>query len=162
MISMKFLIFLFISIAFFSCSPWPSNDDYVNTFKKNETIKELSACRTVTKQDSITSGSAYFEFIVNPNLDSAIRDSLVTAFASNFIDTFKTKYPNISLNFYEESIDRNEKHMNAAPSKYCGGQDEYLLYNIFWFSGNKDIRISKYKNGVFLNPDSSFRMQDIK
>ena len=159
---MKILLFLFISIAFFSCSPWPSNDDYVNTFKKNETIKELSACRRVTKEDSITSGYAYFEFIVNPNLDTAIRDSLVTAFASNFIDTFKAKYPNISLNFYEESIDRNEKRMNDAPSKYCGGLDEYLLYNISWILGNKDISISKFKNGVFLNPDSSFRMQDIK
>jgi len=162
MISMKFLIFLFISIAFFSCSPWPSNDDYVNTFKKNETIKELSACRTVTKQDSITRGSAYFEFIVNPNLDVAFRDSLVTAFASKFIDTIKTKYRDIGLNFYEESIDRNEKLMNDAPSKYCGGLDEYLLYNISWILGNKDIRISKFKNGVFLNPDSSFGMKDIK
>lgn len=153
---------LIISITFFSCVQWPSNDDYVNTFSNNETIKELSACRRVTKEDSITSGSAYFEFIVNPNLDVAFRDSLVTAFASNFIDTFKAKYPNISLNFYEESIDRNEKRMNAAPSKYCGGLDEYLLYNISWILGNKDISISKFKNGVFLNPDSSFRMQDIK
>jgi hypothetical protein len=159
---MKILMFLIISIAFLSCSPWPSNDDYVNTFSKNETIKELSACRSVTKEDSITSGSAYFEFIVNPNLDVAFRDSLVTAFASNFIDTFKAKYPNISLNFYEESIDRNEKRMNAAPTKYCGGVDEYLLYNISWILGNKDFSISKFKNGVFLNPDSSFRMQDIK
>ena len=155
-------MFLFVSITFFSCVQWPSNDDYVNTFSKNETIKELSACRTVTKEDSFKSGSAYFEFIVNPNLDTAIRDSLVTAFASNFIDTFKAKYPNISLNFYEESIDRNEKRMNAAPTKYCGGLDEYLLYNISWILGNKDISISKFKNGVFLNPDSSFRMQDIK
>jgi hypothetical protein len=159
---MKILMFLFVSITFFSCVQWPSNDDYVNTFSKNETIKELSACRTVTKEDSFKSGSAYFEFIVNPNLDTAIRDSLVTAFASNFIDTFKAKYPNISLNFYEESIDRNEKRMNAAPTKYCGGLDEYLLYNISWILGNKDISISKFKNGVFLNPDSSFRMQDIK
>lgn len=159
---MKFLIFLFISIAFFSCSPWPSNDDYVNTFKKNETIKELSACRTVTKQDSITSGSAYFEFIVNPNLDSAIRDSLVTAFASNFIDTFKTKYPNISLNFYEESIDRNEKLMNAAPTKHCGGIDSYILYGFRWSIMDNEITIRKYKNGVLLNPDSSIRIQDIK
>ena len=153
---------LIISITFFSCVQWPSNDDYVNTFSKNETIKELSACRRVTKEDSITSGSAYFEFIVNPNLDTAIRDSLVTAFASKFIDTIKTKYPEIGLNFYQESIDRNEKLMNDAPSKYCGGLDEYLLYNISWILGNKDIRISKFKNGVFLNPDSSFRMQDIK
>lgn len=159
---MKILMVLIISITFFSCVQWPSNDDYVNTFSNNETIKELSACRRVTKEDSITSGSAYFEFIVNPNLDVAFRDSLVTAFASNFIDTFKAKYPNISLNFYEESIDRNEKRMNAAPSKYCGGLDEYLLYNISWILGNKDISISKFKNGVFLNPDSSFRMQDIK
>jgi hypothetical protein len=159
---MKILKVLIISITVFSCSPWPSNDDYVNTFSKNETIKELSACRRVTKEDSITSGSAYFEFIVNPNLDVAFRDSLVTAFASNFIDTFKAKYPNISLNFYEESIDRNEKRMNDAPSKYCGGLDEYLLYNISCILGNKDISISKFKNGVFLNPDSSFRMQDIK
>jgi hypothetical protein len=159
---MKILMVLIISITFFSCSPWPSNDDYVNTFSKNETIKELSACRRVTKEDSITSGSAYFEFIVNPNLDVAFRDSLVTAFASNFIDTFKAKYPRINLNFYQESIDRNEKLMNDAPSKYCGGLDEYLLYNISWILGNKDIRISKFKNGVFLNPDSSFGMQDIK
>jgi len=159
---MKLLMFLFISITFFSCVQWPSNDDYVNTFKKNETIKELSACRTVTKQDSITSSSAYFEFIVKPNLDAALRDSLVTAFANKFIDTIKTKYPDIRLNFYEESIDRNEKLMNAAPTKYCGGLDEYILYSITWFLGNKDIRISKFKNGVFLNPDSSFRMQDIK
>jgi hypothetical protein len=159
---MKILMFLIISIAFLSCSPWPSNDDYVNTFSKNETIKELSACRSVTKQDSITRGSAYFEFIVNPNLDGAIRDTLVTAFASKFIDTIKTKYRDIGLNFYEESIDRNEKLMNDAPSKYCGGLDEYLLYNISWILGNKDFSISKFKNGVFLNPDSSFRMQDIK
>ena len=159
---MKILMVLIISITFFSCSPWPSNDDYVNTFSKKETIKELSACRSVTKEDSITSGSAYFEFIVNPNLDVAFRDSLVTAFASNFIDTFKAKYPRINLNFYQESIDRNEKLMNDAPSKYCGGLDEYLLYNISWILGNKDIRISKFKNGVFLNPDSSFGMQDIK
>ena len=159
---MEILMFLIISIAFFSCSPWPSNDDYVNTFKKNETIKELSACRTVTRQDSITRGSAYFEFIVNPNLDGAIRDSLVTAFASKFIDSIKTKYRDIGLNFYEESIDRNEKLMNDAPSKHCGGLDEYLLYNISWILGNKDISISKFKNGVFLNPDSSFGMKDIK
>jgi len=159
---MKILMFLIISIAFLSCSPWPSNDDYVNTFSKNETIKELSACRSVTKQDSITRGSAYFEFIVNPNLDGAIRDSLVTAFASNFIDTIKTKYRDIGLNFYQESIDRNEKLMNDAPSKYCGGLDEYLLYNISWILGNKDISISKFNKGVFLNPDSSFGMQDIK
>ena len=159
---MKVLMFLFVLITFFSCVQWPSNDDYVSTFSKNETIKELSACRTVTKQDSITRGSAYFEFIVNPNLDGAIRDSLVTAFASKFIDTIKTKYRDIGLNFYEESIDRNEKLMNDAPSKYCGGLDEYLLYNISWILGNKDFSISKFKNGVFLNPDSSFGMQDIK
>ena len=159
---MKFLIFLIISITFFSCVQWPSNDDYVNTFSKNETIKELSACRRVTKEDSITSGSAYFEFIVNPNLDSAIRDSLVTAFASNFIDTFKTKYPNISLNFYEESIDRNEKLMNAAPTKHCGGIDSYILYGFRWSIMDNEITIRKYKNGVLLNPDSSIRIQDIK
>ncbi len=159
---MKILMFLIISITFFSCVQWLSNDDYVNTFSKNETIKELSACRRVTKEDSFKCGSAYFEFIVNPNLDPAIRDSLVTAFASKFIDTIKTKYPRIGLNFYQESIDRNEKLMNVAPSKYCGVLDEYLLYNISWILGNKDISISKFKNGVFLNPDSSFRMQDIK
>lgn len=159
---MKILMVLIISITFFSCVQWPSNDDYVNTFSKNETIKELSACRRVTKEDSFKSGSAYFEFIVNPNLDVAFRDSLVTAFANKFIDTIKTKYPNIRLNFYEESIDRNEKLMNAAPSKYCGGLDDYLLYHISWILGNKDISISKYKNGVLLNPDPSIRIQDIK
>jgi hypothetical protein len=159
---MKILMFLFVSITFFSCVQWPSNDDYVNTFSKNETIKELSACRTVTKEDSFKSGSAYFEFIVNPNLDTAIRDSLVTAFASNFIDTFKAKYPNIRLNFYEESIDRNEKQMNAAPTKYCGGVDSYILYRFWWSIMDNEITIRKYKNGVLLNPDSSFRMQDIK
>ena len=61
MISMKILMFLIISITFFSCSPWPSNDDYVNTFSKNETIKELPFPHSLpTKEATMRLGGGMF------------------------------------------------------------------------------------------------------